>query len=264
MPAPSGPVPSHFPADPAQGIFETLLVVEGRPIELDAHLARMTSSVRTLFDAQIGQEAEELLVKEASPIRLGRLRLTARPPEDGGRGHGTDPTSGRRSVDGNLMLAASSAEVEPSSIFPTAEQAVTLRSTEVPGGLGPHKWADRSLLERFDGDVPLLVDSDGAALEASRANLFAVRDGVLTTPALDGRILPGVTRACVLEIAGAIGLDTRETRLANADLNEADEVFLTGSMRGVEPVRSIDGTELQTEGEVTQRVARALRRRWFG
>ena len=74
------------------------------------------------------------------------------------------------------------------------------------GGLGEHKWVDRSLLDEAQaalpaGALPLIVDADGAVLEASRANLFAVRDGALFTPPLDGRILPGVTRARVIEIA---------------------------------------------------------------
>ena len=70
----------------------------------------------------------------------------------------------------------------------------------VPGGLGPHKWRDRTLLEAHEADdpdtIPLLLDADGLVLEASRANVV-VRDagGALHTPPADGRILPGVTAA---------------------------------------------------------------------
>ncbi len=45
----------------------------------------------------------------------------------------------------------------------------------------------------------------------------------------------------VLEIAGALGIETREEPLARDDLLAADEVFLTGSVRGIEPAASLDG-----------------------
>ena len=58
--------------------------------------------------------------------------------------------------------------------------------------------------------MPLLLGEGGAPLETSRANVFAVRGGTLTTPPLDGRILPGIARARTIEIAGAMGIGLRE------------------------------------------------------
>jgi para-aminobenzoate synthetase/4-amino-4-deoxychorismate lyase len=137
----------------------------------------------------------------------------------------------------------------------------------VPGGLGSHKWADRTFLDERQGRlgadaVPVIFDRDGTLLEASRANVFTVMDGTLITPPADGRILPGIARACVLEIAADAGLEAREAELCREDLALADEVFLTGSLRGVERVRTLDGASLKTDGEVTARVAGDLRRAW--
>jgi len=159
------------------------------------------------------------------------------------------------------------AEVESDLVFPSRERAVALRSVSVDGGLGKHKWIDRTLLERAGdgaGAVPMLVDRDGMVLEASRASVFAVRDGAPVTPPADGRILPGITRDRVVELARTAGLDPREERLSPSDLLQADEVFLAGSVRGVEPVRSIDGIELDARGEVTSAIAAELRRSWLG
>ena len=144
---------------------------------------------------------------------------------------------------------------------------ISLQAFPLTGGLGAHKWADRSLLDAAqtrlpDDALPLIVD-DGAALEASRANVFAVRDGALFTPPLDGRILPGVTRMRAIELATTVGLDVCEAELRRDDLLVADEVFLTGSVRGVERVGAIDGTRLSTEGDVTTGLADALRRVWL-
>jgi len=146
-------------------------------------------------------------------------------------------------------------------------EAISLRSLPLPGGLGAHKWVDRLLLDetqtKLPSDtVPVLVDEDEVVLEASRANVFAVRGGVLLTPPADGRILPGVTRMRVLELAGALGIETREKALSREDLLAADEVFLTGSVRGIERVASLDGAPLTGGGEVAERLAAELRQAW--
>lgn len=243
---PAAPLP-----DPQQGVFETLLVADGRPVELEAHLERMAVSLRTLFGAEPGDEARDLALASAAGLRLGRLRLTARPRRDGG-----------------VELEARADEVEPAMVFPVAERGAALRSLAVPGGLGPHKWADRALLEQAEaslpsGSVALLRDGDGTVLEASRANLFAVRGGALLTPPADGRILPGVARARAIEVARAAGLEVREEAVTLAELTGAEEVFLTGSLRGIEPVGSLDGAELRSAGEVSRLLAAGLRRRWL-
>jgi para-aminobenzoate synthetase/4-amino-4-deoxychorismate lyase len=111
--------------------------------------------------------------------------------------------------------------------------------------------------------VPLLVDRDGAVLEAARANLFLARAGVLVTPPVDGRILPGTVGGRMVDIASALGLDVQESSFMKEDLIEADEVFLTGSVRGIVAVYDLDGTALQRKGEVTQRVTLEMRRRWL-
>jgi para-aminobenzoate synthetase / 4-amino-4-deoxychorismate lyase len=146
-------------------------------------------------------------------------------------------------------------------------QRVALRTLPLPGGLGAHKWADRSLLDAAQAGLPadsllLIVDTDGAVLEASRANLFAVRNGSLFTPPLDGRILPGITRMRVLEIAESIDIELREEPLTRSDLLAADEVFLTGSVRGIECVRDVDGAPLSGGGAVTDRLAGELWQVW--
>jgi len=118
-----------------------------------------------------------------------------------------------------------------------------LHSLSLAGGLGPHKWRDRSLLDHAQvrlGGLPLVVDTDGSVLEAARANVFAIRDGALYTPPLDGRILPGITRRGVIERAKAATIPVHERLLDLDDLLHADEVFLTGSVRGIEPVDSLD------------------------
>lgn len=240
-------MPASPPPDPQQGVFETLLVAGGRPVEPEAHLARLAASLRELFGAALDGTAGELVATEAAGLRLGRLRLDAKSRNDG------------------IELAARRVEIDPAAVFP--ERATALRSLLVPGGLGSHKWADRALLERAEAEMPdgaaaLLVDTDGSVLEASRASVFAVRAGVLVTPPLDGRILPGVARTAAIEVAREAGLEVREESLPAADLTAAEEVFLTGSVRGIEPAASLDGAALQSPRRLMRLVAEGLRDRW--
>jgi para-aminobenzoate synthetase / 4-amino-4-deoxychorismate lyase len=242
--------------DPRHGIFETLLIIDGRPVELEAHLERLSASLAELFpDRTPPLLAEEARTRSAC-LDMGSLRVAVA------------PTVGDFDLEFELRTPQVGAFLPISgSNAPTA--VVDLRAIALDGGLGCHKWVDRSLLDETQAklpldSLPLIVDTDGAVLEASRANLFAVCDGTLCTPPLDGRILPGITRMRTLELAASVGMKTREITLSRVDLLDADEVFLTGSVRGIERVRAIDGKALAADGEIASGLAAELRRAWFG
>ena len=247
--------------DPAKGVFETLLVLDGRPVEWDAHLTRLRRSLAALYP-----DLAPPLLDLPSPTHphgpasdgtsAEALRITVAPRTDGRLAS----TVKRRPASGHFATENGGK--------PTA-RALSLRSIRLAGGLGAHKWADRSLLAEAQaalpaGTLPLIVDGDGTVLEASRANVFAVRDGTILTPPLDGRILPGVTRMRVLELAAALDVETDEDPLSREDLLAAEEVFLTGSVRGVEPAAALDGAPLAGAGEIAVRLAAELRRAWTG
>ena len=92
-------------------------------------------------------------------------------------------------------------------------------------------------------------------LEAGRASIFVVRGEGLATPPLDGRILPGTARASLLDLAAELGVPVAEQPLTLADLSAAEEVFLTSSLRGIRPARSLDGEPLRQKSELTPRLA---------
>ncbi len=246
----------HTP-DRSRGVFETLLAVDGEPVELEGHLDRLAGSLEALYSRKLPPQAENALREAASSlspsppppgrptenIRLGRLRLTAAPAE------------------GGLQLDLLAGGVELEAVFP--ERGVRLRSHQIPGGLGAHKWADRRSINRpARGKPGALILDGGEALEAGWANLFAVRGGALFTPPLDGRLLPGTTRATVLQLAAQEGIEGTEAPLSPASLLTADETFLTGAIRGIEPALSLDGADLPGCGELSRRLAAALQRRW--
>lgn len=226
-----------------------MLVLDGCPVELEAHLGRLAASLTALYGAPLPPAARDQALDRARSIRHGKLRLTVVP-----------------GADDALATRIATAEVEAAAIFPSAERGAALRSVVVAGGLGDHKWADRRLLERAaaasPNELPLLLDRDGSVLEASRGSIFCAGDGWLVTPPTDGRILPSIARRQAIEVALAAGIEAREEGLTLDDLDRG-EVFLSGSVRGIEPVRSLDGIALASEGEVSARVAAGLRRRWL-
>jgi para-aminobenzoate synthetase/4-amino-4-deoxychorismate lyase len=229
--------------DRSRGVFETLLVVDGEPIELGAHLSRLARSLEEVYSQELPPELEDKLRQAATGIDLGRLRCTLAPVEDG------------------LQLDLLAGGVELEAVFPA--RGVHLRSHEIAGGLGPHKWAHRPGINRPAPDeAGALITDEGEVLEAGWANVFAVRGGTLFTPPPDGRLLPGTTRAAVLALAINHNIETDEQPLHPSDLLDAEETFLTGSIRGIEPALSLDGKELPGCGELSHRLAAALRQRW--
>ena len=93
----------------------------------------------------------------------------------------------------------------------------------LPGGLGAHKWRDRTLVDALT-QTPLLLDADGTVLEAGWANVLIRRGGILLRPRADGRILPGTSLP-----------DAEEADLTLADLRRADEILVSSSIAGVVP-----------------------------
>ncbi|WP_431981511.1 branched-chain amino acid transaminase [Streptomyces qinglanensis] len=97
-------------------------------------------------------------------------------------------------------------------------------------------------------DDALMLTPSGHVAEASAANVFAVRDGVLTTPPVSDNILPGLTRDTVLTLARDLGMEVREQSLTRSELYVADEAFLTGTAAELVPVASVDDRPLASNG----------------
>ncbi|HEX3362690.1 MAG TPA: aminotransferase class IV [Solirubrobacterales bacterium] len=246
-------MPSPTPPDPARGLFETLLVADGRAVRAAAHLDRLEASAHEVFGQGLPAELPESIRHAASPLELGRMRIDLLPEGSG------DPPA--------LRFEIKAEPIDPAIFFPARADGADVRTVRHPGWAGAHKWADRDWLEareaELDEVVPLILTPDDDVLEAGRANVFAVTDGALATPPADGRILPGTARAATLELAADLGIPTAERPLYLADLQQADDLFLTSSLRGIRPVRSLDGAPLTKSDPVVERLATALRSRWL-
>jgi D-alanine transaminase len=101
---------------------------------------------------------------------------------------------------------------------------------------------------------------DGALLEGTHTNLFAVRDGIVVTPPKTNYILGGITRMAVLEICRKAGIPSLETPLFETDLDRAEELMIVGTTTEVTPVVRIHGRPFRSgcPGAVTLRLQKAL------
>lgn len=225
--------------DPTAGVFETIRVHGGVPVALDAHLRRLTASCLTLYGQPPGPDARELVTREAAGLTgQHRLRLDARPQATG------------------LELTVRTSAWSPHT------GGLTLLPSVVAGGLGPHKWADRSQLRRpvDPQQALLLLDEHGAVLECDIASVFVVIAGQVRTPPLDNRILPGTARARVLATLRTRGRAAAEVPVSTEELVTAAEVFLTNALRGVVPVVAVEGLRASgPAGPVTTWLQRQVR-----
>lgn len=96
------------------------------------------------------------------------------------------------------------------------------------------------------GCAEAILLRDGLLTEGSSSNIFVVKDGVLSTPPRDHRILAGITRDLVLELAAQHRLPVELRDVSDAELRTADELWLTSSTREVLPVCSLDGQPVGT------------------
>ncbi len=101
-------------------------------------------------------------------------------------------------------------------------------------------------------DVGIVLDPSGNVAEFSYANLFMVKDGLVSTPALNGTFLNGITRQRIMQLLGDDGYIVEEKSIDFHELLEADELFATGNYSKVSPCRKIEDRNLQA-GPVSTR-----------
>lgn len=92
-------------------------------------------------------------------------------------------------------------------------------------------------------DDALMLDINGFVAETNATNLFMVKKGTLLTPVADA-CLPGITRRLVIEMAAELSLSFREANLSVSEFYNADEVFTSGTMGELTPVKQIDGRSI--------------------
>ncbi len=167
-----------------------------------------------------------------------------------------------------LIVLVRPLTLPPEERYQTGSRAITvpiaISPTSALRGVKSLNYLDKLLAQRqaqrAGAQEAILVDADGYVVEAAMRNVFAVISGAIVTPPLSRGLLPGVTRAAVLELAAQLNLPHAEQDLPLPTLLSAEECFLTSSLAELLPVASVDGTPFPSApGPLTQKLTTAYR-----
>ncbi|MBO9543591.1 aminotransferase class IV [Caulobacter sp.] len=217
------------------GLFETMLALDGDLPFIAAHLDRMAAGCEVL-NLPFDRAQAERIVREAAPAAgrfAVRLTLTA-----GSGGRGLD----RPAAPVPVLFAKAAPSVPPTTPA-TLIIATTRRNEGSPASRLKSLSHLDNVLARAEAaaagaDEAVMLNNRGEVACAAAANLFWIREGRLFTPRLDCGVLAGVTRARLLARH-----DVEEVVAGVEALETADAIFLTNSLIGVREVSKLGGKE---------------------
>jgi D-alanine transaminase len=225
------------------GVYEVIPVYGGKLFRLDHHLRRLQNSLdavrigNPLADAEWKAMLSELVNAPQEQDRSIYLQVTrgVAPQRDHAFPVATPPTVFAMCTPGQ---PAREIDSEPGIAAITLADIRWQYCNIKAITLLPNILLRQQAIEANAAEAILI--RDGCAVEGAASNVFAVRDGVVTTPPNSAALLPGVTRDLVLELAQANDTPCREADIPVEDLFRADEVWLTSSTREISPVIRLD------------------------
>ncbi len=244
----------------ADAVYEVTAVLDGRLVDVDGHLARLGRSLAALGMALPAPEAELAELHREAVARNGLtegmvyLQVTRGVAE-------RDFLIRPGAAPGIVLFTQSRALVES----PAARTGIRVVSRpDLRWGRRDIKTVQllaaslaKSEAVAAGADDAWLVEPDGTVTEGSSSNAWILTaEGVLVTRALSPAILPGITRAAVLKLAGETGLRLEVRAFSIDEARAAREAFVTAASSFVLPVVAIDGAVIGdgTPGAVTRRL----------
>jgi aminodeoxychorismate lyase len=239
------------------GLFETARVAHGRPFRLAQHLDRLARGadffkIKLPYSLkEIQKIAGELIGKNELADAILRVTLTRGP---GGRGYSASRAH-------QPTIAITLHPLPPQTRDEPLQWSLITSSFRIPASdaLSAFKSTSKILnilaraeAEAQGADEALLLNSNGEVAETAGGNLFWVYDDKICTAPAGRGVLPGITRAVVLEICQALGLETNKRVIKPEMLRNAEGVFVTQSALGIIPVASFDGAPMAPSPLVDQ------------
>ena len=242
------------------GLFETMAASNGKVKRFTLHMARLAEGCHRLGMPMPPAdliEADCARVLEGLGAAVVKLIVTRGP---GPRGYPPPLEPSVTRIVNSTAQQVSEAE---------ASRLLTVRVCETRLGRNP-RLAGMKHLNRLEQvlagaelrepavDEGLMRSTDDRIVCATAANVFMVRKGRLLTPQISDCGVSGVMREVVLRTAARLGIDVEVGDYALADLERADEFFLTNSVRGIRPVGAVEGLKTFTPGALTAQLREAL------
>jgi len=253
-----------------EGVYETLRTYGRRPSLFSRHMERLRRSAELMAlpvpysnDALHGFVSDTAAALDAPGEHYIRMLLT--------RGIGDLTYDPAACPDPSLVIIVKPFPEPPERQFSSGVSValVGVRRNH-PDALNPRIKSNNLLNNalamqealRQGADEALMLNQAGLVTECSQSNFFFVEaDGTLVTSPLEAGLLPGITRAYVLDLAGRLGLRAVERAFGPSALDEAREAFLTSTTREVMPVTRIDARPVGSgsPGRTTRALLEAYR-----
>ncbi|MGL5930261.1 MAG: aminotransferase class IV [Dermatophilaceae bacterium] len=242
------------------GGFETAKVERGRVFAMTRHLTRLDRTLTGLGlpvpDHDRVREGVDAVLA-AGPMDFGRVRFTVTA--------GVGPLGSDRSDSPMTYIVTAAAQPRPGASGAVVSVDWVRNERSATAGLKTTSYAENVVAlaraKALGAEEAILANTRGELCEGTASNVFVVTDGVLRTPPLSSGCLAGITRALVLEWCHADGLDIVEEPLPLEVLGQADEVFITSSVRDVYPVSAVDGRVVSGPGPLTARAQQVWQHR---
>lgn len=238
------------------GVFDFLRTYNGQPFHLADHLNRLTRSAKLIGLLlpypvhEIEQLVLETLRRNDHPESHIRLVVTGGQSRDG-------ITPGNSPL---MMIMVTEASRYPGELFSKGVRVITSHlDRSIPGAKTIHYISAimcQAEAHNQDAVEAIYVDRNGFLQEGTTSNFFGFIGNRLITPPA-GRVLPGITRQIVLELAGK-EFNIVERQIHKDEIRLLDEAFITSSTKEVMPVRAIDSTTLNS-GRVGDNTGRIMK-----
>lgn len=249
------------------GLFETLAVVDKKILNWPRHIDRLRRGCSTL---DIPQPDINTLEEEIDRVIGGFNRSVVKvivTRGNGGRGYTPLAITKATRIVCRYEWPEGYVDREESGIAVCiAEHRLSCNSQLA--GLKHLNRLDQVLasieLDQFDADEALMLDTRDFVIEATRCNLFVVREGQLYTPNLELCGVAGVMRSLILEISEDLRLNPQEIHLSIEELFKADEIFLCNAIAGIWPIIEISPSQHRLPiGETTRVLQGAIDSRGY-
>ena len=245
------------------GVFEGIRAYSGRVFRLDQHIDRLYNSAKTIMlKIPVSPDEMKEIVKDGlkvNGLKDAYIRLIV---TRGIGDLGLDPDKcGRPSI----ICITDSIALYPKELYEKGLKVVTVPTNRTAiNALDPRVKSLNylnNILAKIEakmagGIEAIMLNIDGSVAECTGDNIFIVKDGRLITPDVMSGILEGVTRAAVMDIARAEGIEVIATRMARYEVFTADECFLTGTGAEIIPVIEVDRRPIGDgkPGRITKRI----------
>lgn len=229
------------------GIYEVIRAYNGKMFALRDHLERLRVSASAVEielpggEKNIGNICEELMSESGIKEAMVYIQLS----------RGTAPRNHTfdAGIKPNLLVTVRHVPEIPATMYSEGIKVIThpdlrwqmcnVKSISLQANI----LAKDKALKR-GAEEAVFVMEDGTVTEAASSNVFIIKQGILKTHPNGNKILPGITRRYVIQIAKSMDLEVREEPFSATELKAAEEVFCTNTIHEVAPVTKVDDIEI--------------------